>query len=118
MRAKDAVGRYGEDVAAAHVVARGWRVLDRNWRCRLGELDLVGLDGDELVVVEVKTRRSTAYGSPAEAVTWRKLARIRQLAAQWLAEHDVRVASVRVDVIAVLLPRSGAAQVEHLTGVC
>ncbi|ASR56652.1 YraN family protein [Cellulomonas sp. PSBB021] len=118
MRAKDAVGRYGEDVAAAHVEASGWRVLDRNWRCRYGELDLVGMDGDELVVVEVKTRRSTAYGTPAEAVTWRKLARIRRLAAQWLAEHDLRVASVRVDVIAVLLPRAGAAQVEHLRGVC
>lgn len=118
MRAKDAVGRYGEDVAAAHVEASGWRVLDRNWRCRHGELDLVGMDGDELVVVEVKTRRSTAYGTPAEAVTWRKLARVRRLAAAWLAEHDVRVASVRVDVIAVMLPRAGAAQVEHLRGVC
>lgn len=118
VRAKDAVGRYGEDVAAAHVEARGWRVLDRNWRCRLGELDLVGMEGDVLVVVEVKTRRSTAYGTPAEAVTWRKLARIRRLAAQWLTEHDVRAASVRVDVIAILLPRSGAAQVEHLKGVC
>lgn len=118
MRAKDAVGRYGEDVAAAHVEASGWRVLDRNWRCRYGELDLVGLDGDELVVVEVKTRRSTAYGTPAEAVTWRKLARLRRLAAQWLADHDVRARSVRVDVIAVLVPHSGAASLEHLRGVC
>ncbi|WP_449385400.1 YraN family protein [Cellulomonas soli] len=117
MRAKDAVGRYGEDVAAAHVLRAGWQVLDRNWRCREGELDLVGLDGDELVAVEVKTRRSTAYGHPAEAVTAHKLARVRRLAARWLAEHDVRPASVRVDVIAVLLPRAGAAQVDHLVGV-
>ncbi|MCR6689635.1 YraN family protein [Cellulomonas sp.] len=117
MRATDAVGRYGEDVAAAHVVERGWRVLDRNWRCRDGEIDLVGMDGDELVVVEVKTRRSTAYGFPAEAVTHRKLARVRRLAAAWLAAHDVRPRSVRVDVIAVLLPAAGAAQVEHLEGV-
>jgi putative endonuclease len=117
MRAKDAVGRYGEDVAAQHVLEAGWQVLDRNWRCRDGELDLVGLDGDELVVVEVKTRRSTAYGHPAEAVTRLKLARVRRLAAAWLAEHDQRVASVRVDVIAVLLPPRGAAVVEHLVGV-
>ncbi|WP_029289350.1 YraN family protein [Cellulomonas sp. HZM] len=117
MRAKDAVGRHGEDVAAAHVEARGWRVLDRNWRCREGEVDLVALDGDELVVVEVKTRRSTSYGYPAEAVTRTKLARVRRLAALWLAAHDVRAASVRVDVVAVLLPRSGAAVVEHLVGV-
>ncbi|RHA41982.1 YraN family protein [Cellulomonas rhizosphaerae] len=117
MRAKDAVGRYGEDVAAQHVLEAGWQVLDRNWRCRDGELDLVGLDGDELVVVEVKTRRSTAYGHPAEAVTRLKLARVRRLAAAWLAAHDQRVASVRVDVIAVLLPPRGAAVVEHLVGV-
>ena len=117
MRAKDAVGRYGEDVAEAHVRDRGWDVLDRNWRTSDGELDLVALDGDELVVIEVKTRRSTAYGHPAEAVTGRKLARVRRLAAQWLAAHDAHPASVRVDVIAVLLPARGAAQVDHLEGV-
>ena len=117
MRAKDAVGRYGEDVAAAFVVRAGWTVLARNWRCDEGELDLVALDGDELVAVEVKTRRSAAYGHPAEAVTHRKLARLRRLTARWLREHDVRARSVRVDVIAIVLPRQGAAQVEHLVGV-
>ena len=117
MRAKDAVGRYGEDVAEAHVRGRGWQVLERNWRCRDGELDLVALDGDELVVVEVKTRRSTAYGHPAEAVTAIKLARVRRLAAAWLAAHDVRPGSIRVDVIAVLLVRGQAAQIDHLVGV-
>lgn len=117
MRAKDAVGRYGEDVAEAHVRRRGWQVLERNWRCRDGELDLVALDGDELVVVEVKTRRSTAYGHPAEAVTAAKLARVRRLAALWLAVHEIRPRSVRVDVIAVLLLRGRAAEVDHLVGV-
>ncbi|ADG74376.1 protein of unknown function UPF0102 [Cellulomonas flavigena DSM 20109] len=117
MRAKDAVGRYGEDVAARFVAAQGWTVLARNWRCGEGELDIVALDGDELVAVEVKTRRSTAYGHPAEAVTHRKLARLRRLTARWLTEHDVRVRSVRVDVVAVVVPRAGAAQVEHLVGV-
>ena len=117
MRAKDAVGRYGEDVAARFVTAQGWTVLARNWRCADGELDIVALDGDELVAVEVKTRRSTAYGHPAEAVTHRKLARLRRLTARWLSEHDVRARSVRVDVVAVLVPRAGAAQVEHLVGV-
>ena len=117
MRAKDAVGRYGEDVAAAFVARAGWTVLDRNWRCAEGELDLVALDGDEVVAVEVKTRRSATYGHPAEAVTPRKLARVRRLTARWLREHDVRARSVRVDVIAVLVQRQGAAQVEHLVGV-
>ncbi|MBD7918891.1 YraN family protein [Cellulomonas sp. Sa3CUA2] len=117
MRAKDAVGRYGEDVATAFVTQAGWTVLARNWRCPEGELDIVALDGDEVVAIEVKTRRSTAYGHPAEAVTHRKLARVRRLTARWLSEHDVRARSVRVDVIAVLVQRQGAARVEHLVGV-
>lgn len=116
-QSRGAVGRYGEDVAAAHLTARGWRVLDRNWRCAEGELDVVAMDGDELVAVEVKTRRSTAYGTPAEAVTASKLARLRRLTALWLAAHDVRPASVRVDVVAVLLQDRGRAVVDHLVGV-
>ncbi len=117
MRAKDAVGRYGEEVAAAHCAAAGWRVLDRNWRCRDGELDLVALDGTELVTVEVKTRRSDRFGGPAQAVTRAKLARLRRLTALWLAAHDVHPASVRIDVVAVTLPGRGAARVDHLVGV-
>ncbi|OJV83017.1 MAG: hypothetical protein BGO37_13195 [Cellulomonas sp. 73-92] len=117
MRAKDAVGRYGEDVAARHAVALGWTVLDRNWRCRDGELDLVALDGTELVAVEVKTRRSDRFGPPSLAVTPDKLARVRRLTARWLAAHDVHPASVRVDVVAVVVPARGAPLVDHLTGV-
>jgi putative endonuclease len=117
VQAKDAVGRYGEDVAARYVQDAGWQVLDRNWRGRDGELDLVARDGTALVAVEVKTRRGLGYGHPAEAVTARKVARLRRLTAQWVAAHDVRPASIRIDVIAVLVPRSGAAQVEHLVGV-
>ena len=69
------LGRYGEDLAARYLGERGMQVLDRNWRCEHGEIDLVALDGDCLVVCEVKTRRSTAFGEPVEAVTWRKAAR-------------------------------------------
>ena len=87
MRAKDAVGRYGEDVAARHLTEAGLVVLERNWRCREGEIDIVARDGDVLVVCEVKTRRSTTYGTPLEAVTYRKAARQRVLAARWLAER-------------------------------
>ena len=117
MRAKDAVGRYGEDVAAAYAHDAGWQVLDRNWRGQGGELDLVALDGTELVAVEVKTRRSAAFGTPAEAVTPRKLARVRRLTAQWLDAHDVHPASVRIDVMAVLVTGRGAASLDHLVGV-
>ena len=117
MQAKDAVGRYGEQVATRYVEDAGWRVLDRNWRGADGELDVVALDGTALVTVEVKTRRGTGYGHPAEAVTARKIARLRRLTAQWVAAHEVRPRSIRIDVIAVLVPRSGAAQVEHLVGI-
>lgn len=117
MRATQALGRYGEQVAVDALEQGGMRVLDRNWRCRDGELDLVALEGDCVVAVEVKTRRSLACGHPFEAVTPLKLARLRRLAARWLAEHDQRCASVRIDVVAVVRPRSGPAVVEHLRGV-
>ena len=117
MAAKDTVGRYGEDVAARHLTAQGLVVLQRNWRCELGEIDILARDGDCLVVCEVKTRRSQAYGSALEAVTPRKVARLRQLAARWLAESGMHPPMVRIDVIAVRRPLAGPAQVEHLRAV-
>jgi putative endonuclease len=121
VRAKDAVGRYGEKVAARHLEERGWQVLDRNWRGTGGELDLVALDGDVLVAVEVKTRSGDGFGHPAEAVTPIKLRRLRRLTGEWLERHGRaagrRFREVRVDVVAVTLPRAGAARVEHLEGV-
>lgn len=117
MRASDAVGRYGERVAVAHLERAGMVVIDRNWRCRLGELDVVAMDGGCLVAVEVKTRRSTAFGHPLEAVTYAKMARLRRLVGQWLADHDVQVEAVRIDVVAVLRPPSGPALVDHRRSV-
>ncbi|NNU26800.1 YraN family protein [Isoptericola sediminis] len=117
MRAKDAVGRHGERVAARYLTARGYEVLDRNWRGTGGELDLVVRHEGVVVVVEVKTRRGTGYGYPAEAVTPDKLRRIRRLTGEWLRTHPGGWREVRVDVVGVLLPPSGAAQVEHLRGV-
>lgn len=117
MRASDAVGRYGEDVAARHLVDAGMVVLERNWRCELGELDIVARDGRVLVVCEVKTRRSTTFGSPAAAVTPAKAARLRRLAVRWVQDHPVRPDEIRIDVVAVLRGRTGPATVEHLRGV-
>ncbi len=79
------VGRLGEDLAAEYVTGLGWRILDRNWRTRYGELDLIAADGRTLVVVEVKTRASRVYGDPVAAITPAKLRRMRLLARQWLA---------------------------------
>ena len=117
MATKDDLGRTGEELARRWLERRGCTVLDRNWRCRTGEIDLVAQDGDDLVVVEVKTRRSLRTGHPAEAVTPRKLARLRLLAGLWLAEHEVRAAGVRVDVVAIWLPHDGPARIDHRQGV-
>lgn len=114
---RSAVGRYGEEVAARHLAESGMEVLDRNWRCELGEIDLVARDGGTLVFCEVKTRSGLDYGTPLEAVTARKMARLRRLAARWLAESGRHPQEVRIDVCSVLLRRRGRALVEHLRGV-
>jgi len=92
-------------------------LLDRNWRCEAGEIDLVLRDGRVLVVCEVKTRSSTRYGSTLEAVTERKAARLRRLGARWLAEHRLRPDDVRIDLVGVLVPRQGAPRLDHVKGV-
>jgi putative endonuclease len=113
-RAKDAVGQYGERVAVDYLVAQGMHLLDRNWRCSAGEIDAIVRDGPAIVFVEVKTRRSNAFGTPAEAVGWAKQARLRRLAAMWLAASGIRAPEIRFDLVSVLPQRAGAAGVEHL----
>jgi putative endonuclease len=112
-----AVGRYGEQVAARHLVGQGMRLLARGWRCRYGEIDIIALDGGCLVVCEVKTRRSLSAGGPFDAVTHAKLARLRRLTAVWLAQQETGFPAVRIDVVGVVLPPRGAPLVEHLRAV-
>lgn len=117
MRAKDALGKYGEDLAVRHLEEHGITVLERNWRCVLGELDVIAREGQALVVCEVKTRRSNAYGTPIEAVTVRKARRLRRLALQWLDERQVFVPTIRFDVIGVVQPPAGRASIVHVRGI-
>jgi putative endonuclease len=117
VRAKDALGRFGEDLAARHLEADGFVVLERNWRCDLGEVDIVARDGSVLVVCEVKTRSSLRHGSPFEAVTERKLHRLERLGMRWAHERGVRPAEMRVDVVSVLRPATGRSVVEHVRGL-
>ncbi len=113
-----ALGRYGEDLAARRLIEAGMRILDRNWRCRDGEIDIVAADGDALVVCEVKTRRAGWYEHPMAAVRPEKTARLRLLAERWLERHGgPPPGGVRIDVIGVLLPARGAPVVQHARGV-
>ncbi|MGW6445992.1 YraN family protein [Lentzea sp. NPDC055074] len=109
-------GRRGEDLACRYLEGQGLVVLSRNWTCRDGELDVVAVEGDRLVVVEVKTRSGPAWGRPDEAVDQRKLSRLRRTALRWLASHHVGWCNVRVDLISVTWPASGEARLEHLRG--
>jgi putative endonuclease len=117
MQVANSVGRYGERIAARHLESEGMTVLERNWRCRHGEIDIIALDDGCLVVCEVKTRRSTACGSPLESVTPEKFRRLRRLAVTWLAEQDESYPEVRVDVVGVVRPLRGPARIEHVRGV-
>jgi putative endonuclease len=100
--ARQVLGAAGEALAARWYEAAGYAVVDRNWRCREGELDLVATASGVVAFCEVKTRRGDRFGAPFEAVTPAKQRRLRGLAARWLAEHpEARAARVRFDVASV-----------------
>lgn len=113
------LGEVGEALVARYLTERGARVLERNWRCLEGELDLVVVEPDGVVVaVEVKTRRGVGFGDPVEAVTPVKQQRLRRLLAQWLRQHpDVSAASLRIDVVGVLVRPGEPIRLRHITGV-
>lgn len=119
------IGQLGEDIAAQFVVTLGWQVLDRNWRTRYGELDLIGADGTTLVIVEVKTRASAVYTDPVSAITAAKLRRMRLLARQWLAAQPADAPwwdVIRFDAISVQLDLNDPAdrdkaRLRHHTGL-
>jgi putative endonuclease len=108
------LGALGERIAVAYLTDRGLRVLDRNWRCREGELDIVAREDHALVFCEVKTRRGVGYGHPVEAVTFVKQRRLKLLAQRWLAAHDEHARDLRFDVVGVLLRPERPALVTHL----
>ena len=112
------LGRRGEQLAVDHLEARGMAVVERNWRCRLGEIDIVARDGGDLVFIEVKTRSNGDYGHPFEAITPIKLARLRRLAIAWCESSEASAARVRIDAVAVLVPAESPALIEHLEGIC
>ncbi len=115
---RKALGEFGERVACRYLVTCGLIVIDRNWRCRAGEIDIVAMDGDIVVVCEVKTRSSSRFGTPVEAISTEKANRLYRLGRLWLGEHDdLPWSTLRVDVVAVVRGRVGPAAVEHIVGV-
>jgi putative endonuclease len=117
VNAKDELGRCGEQVAAEYLERAGLRILDRNWRCADGEIDIVAAECQVLVVCEVKTRSGTRYGTPLEAITRAKRMRLRRLAGRWLSAHGVLFDEVRIDVVGLVRDRAGNYLVEHVRGV-
>ncbi|MBO0801984.1 MAG: YraN family protein [Nocardiopsaceae bacterium] len=117
MHAKDVLGREGEQAAADYLAERGFRILDRNWRCADGEIDIVATERHSLVVCEVKTRSGTRYGTPLEAIGRAKRRRLRRLAVLWLNAHGIRFDQIRIDVLGLLRDGSGGFTIEHVRGV-
>lgn len=111
-----ALGRKGEEAAAAFLERVGFRILDRNWRHRSGELDIVAIEGETLVLCEVKTRRGVSTGSPEESVTPTKQKRIARLAAAYLAGMADAPGSVRFDVVSIMVLGEDRALLRHHRG--
>ncbi|MDT0269328.1 YraN family protein [Streptomyces sp. DSM 44915] len=127
MNERGALGRFGEEVAVRRLRGAGMAVLERNWRCRAGEIDIVAVEdgpaGRAVVVCEVKTRRASGFQAPLAGLSPAQTGRLLRLAERWLAERWLTahagppLGGVRIDLVGVLLPRRGAALVEHVRGV-
>ncbi|HWO73444.1 MAG TPA: YraN family protein [Dehalococcoidia bacterium] len=101
------LGNFGERVAASHLEAKGYSILERNWSTREGEIDLIASRGSDLVFVEVRSRRGRSMGTPEESITGRKAAHIRAAAAAYVRQHPEAPPNQRVDVVALELDAKG-----------
>jgi putative endonuclease len=112
-----ALGDYGERLAVRELQRLGLAVLDRNWRCRQGEIDIVARHDQDLVVCEVKTRSSDRFGTAVEAITPEKAARLHRLGFAWATAHDHSFGRLRIDIVTVLLARRSAPVITHYAGL-
>ncbi|MFC4768682.1 YraN family protein [Effusibacillus consociatus] len=108
-------GRLGEAIARQYLETKGWQILAVNWRCRIGEIDIVAEDGTCTVFVEVRTRSSTRFGTAVESVDWRKQRKVRQVAAAFLTANKVCTSRFRFDMISIQVYENGQDPVlEHI----
>lgn len=117
MAHKDQLGRWGETVAAEFLVAEGYDIVDRGWRCPRGEIDLVVRHPSGVVFVEVKTRRTVRFGHPLEAITPTKFSRLRTLAGEWCRSHDHSPHTIRIDGIGIVGDGFRIESLDHRIGV-
>lgn len=110
---KQEIGARGENAAAEYLARAGLTVVERNWRCKAGEVDIIALDGEDIVLVEVKTRRSNKAGTPEDAVSPTKQKRIGRCARAYLAHAGMAEGSVRFDVIAIRVIAEDRALLRH-----
>lgn len=111
------LGDWGERVAADHLKNDGYQILDTNWRCSIGELDIIAKDGETVVACEVKTRTSAKFGTPLEAINSEKIRRLRQLIYAYLLANSLRAVLVRVDVIGITGIPETCPTIDHLKGI-
>lgn len=97
-------GKQGEDMATKYLAEKGYKILQRNYRCSYGEIDIICSQGEQIIFVEVKTRKSTLYGAPEEAVTKNKIERIRKVALHYLNKAEY-YPEIRFDVIAIIIDK-------------
>lgn len=110
------LGDWGEETASRYLNEKGYRILERNFSCRLGELDIIALDRDELVFVEVKTRKDQSYGLPCEAVNAAKIRHLKRMAAYYTTVFSAEQRDARLDVIEILT-RNGRAYIRHIKNI-
>jgi putative endonuclease len=107
------LGRRGEDLVAKYIQTRGLTLLCRNWRCREGEIDIIATDGDMLVVCEVKTRTTNEFGTPADAMSQKKIRCVRAATNRWLREFQVPYVAIRYDLAELWWPTTGKPHLQY-----
>ncbi len=116
---RERLGQWSEQVVAEYLEQTlGWRILQRNWRCHAGELDIIAMDGVCTVIVEVRSRRSRFPGTPVEAVDYRKVVQLRRVAGYWLAQFptETDLPDLRIDVIVLRWEHEQVAEMLHIRG--
>ncbi len=113
-KARINLGKKGEDLAAAFLQKKGFQIVIRNYRKKIGEVDIIAKDKQTLVFIEVKTRSSLLFGKPFEAVTTNKQAQLNRIALEYMTRNKLLEQAARFDVISILIPKNGKAEIEHL----